>query len=74
MAKAAIFIPESGEEEELLRVEQHEAEAGPCEGSAGPFASAGRVELVFSNSFSILRGKSLQCRVQPNSLVVHEEK
>ncbi|CAK9012423.1 unnamed protein product [Durusdinium trenchii] len=71
---AAIFIPESGEEEELLRVEQHEAEAGPCEGSAGPFASAGRVELVFSNSFSILRGKSLQCRVQPNSLVVHEEK
>lgn len=71
---AAIFIPDSGEAEELQRLEQYEADAGPCEGTAGPFKRAGRLEMVFSNNFSYLRGKSLQCRVQPQNLVVREEK
>jgi len=69
---AAVFTPESGEAESLQRVEQHEADAGPCEGTAGPFKCAGHLEMVFSNSFSYLRSKSLQCRVQPKSLVVRE--
>ncbi|CAJ1363941.1 unnamed protein product [Effrenium voratum] len=70
---AANFVPSSGEPEELQRAEQYQAEAGPFEGGAGPFRSAGQVELVFSNTFSMLRGKSLQCRVLPNNLEVRQE-
>ncbi|CAE7416303.1 Ank3 [Symbiodinium pilosum] len=70
----AIFTPkkEGVESQELQRVEQHQAQDGPCEGSSGTL-EAGSLELVFSNSFSMLRGKSLQCRVQPESLTIREE-
>jgi len=59
----------SAEPRQLQWVDQHAAESGPCVGTleeAGP----GRLELVFDNSFSFLRGKVVQLRVQPSSLRV----
>lgn len=72
----AMFTPATAKEgdapQELQRVEQHQAQDGPCEGTSGVL-TAGRLELVFSNTFSMLRGKTLQCRLQPDGLAVHQE-
>lgn len=69
----AIYVPAFGSEHmELQSVSQHQANDGPVEGSVGPLG-AGRLELVFANTFSMLRGKTLQCRIQPNSLTVRTE-
>jgi len=72
----AIFTPAASKEgespQELQQVQQHQAQDGPFEGSAGPLAE-GRLELVFSNVFSMLRGKTVHCRVQPSGLVVQQE-
>jgi len=68
--KSAEGYPE-GEPVEVQRVVQHEATSGPLEFSynvPGP----GRLELTFDNSFSMMTGKSIQCRVQPDSLSVVE--
>jgi len=54
---------------ELQRTEQHTADKGPVVGSFEA-PGAGRLELIFDNSFSLLRGKTVQCRVQPSSLAV----
>lgn len=64
--------PSSSDRTELQRVEQHKADAGPFTGSLER-PSPGRLELVFDNSFSLLRGKTVQCRVQPSSLQVKRE-
>merc|ERR1712137_166503 len=65
----AVFL--TGESQ--CQVEQHNSENGPHVGSwvtSGP----GRLELIFDNSFSRMRGKNLQCRLQPTNLLLAEEK
>merc|ERR1712113_446677 len=47
------------EPQELQRVEQHSAEAGPYMGILDN-RGAGRLEFIFDNSFSIIRGKTIQ--------------
>lgn len=55
---------------ELQREMQYRAEYGPCMGKCPEPVGPGRLELVFDNSFSLLRSKTVQCRVQPGSLRV----
>eukprot|EP00933_Yihiella_yeosuensis_P011840 TRINITY_DN11962_c1_g1_i1.p1 TRINITY_DN11962_c1_g1~~TRINITY_DN11962_c1_g1_i1.p1 ORF type:complete len:719 (-),score=185.59 TRINITY_DN11962_c1_g1_i1:397-2553(-) len=52
---------------QLQKAEQYQASAGPVTGHAKSLGP-GRLELVFSNSFSMLRGKTIECRLQPSSL------
>lgn len=51
----------------LQTVAKHESDAGPCVGSFEP-PGPGKLELVWDNTFSKLRSKKVQCRVQPDSL------
>lgn len=70
----AIFTPAERPSEpiEVQRVEQHPASAGPIEGNF-QVPSPGTLELIFDNKFSMLRSKTLQCRILPNSLDVTQE-
>merc|ERR1712137_351931 len=68
----AVFL--TGESQcQIEQVEQHNSENGPHVGSwvtSGP----GRLELIFDNSFSLMRGKTVLCRLQPTNLKLAEEK
>lgn len=69
----AIFVPEGGGEAKVLQtVEQHQADAGPLVGNFEP-PGPGKLELLFTNSFSFLRGKKVHCRVSPKSLKLEAE-
>jgi len=61
-----LFHNEDGNVVELERADQHAAESGPFVGSAE--VGIGKLELIFDNSFSKLRSKRVQCRVQPSGL------
>jgi len=68
----AVFLTEESQCQ-IEQVEQHNSENGPHVGSwvtSGP----GRLELIFDNSFSLVRGKTVQCRLQPTNLLLAEEK
>lgn len=57
---------------EVQRLDKHDADAGPINGSyevPGP----GRLEVIIDNSFSMLRGKTLHCRTQPNPVKLRFE-
>lgn len=53
-------------------IDQHQAGAGPVEGKF-EVSEPGTLELIFDNSFSMLRSKTVHCRVQPSSLEVTQE-
>jgi len=57
---------------EIQKVAQHSSDNGPIVGNLevkGP----GSLELIFDNTFSILRSKTVECRLQPTGLVVKQE-
>lgn len=66
----ATFQDRNGKKEELQRITQHEATAGPCVGAMPSPVRPGRLELVFDNSFSKLRGKTVHLRLEPSSLKI----
>eukprot|EP00929_Paragymnodinium_shiwhaense_P069630 TRINITY_DN35112_c0_g1_i1.p1 TRINITY_DN35112_c0_g1~~TRINITY_DN35112_c0_g1_i1.p1 ORF type:complete len:678 (-),score=190.08 TRINITY_DN35112_c0_g1_i1:23-2056(-) len=59
------FVGESTSQE-LAKWEKHQADAGPMYGDA-QLKGPGTLLLVFDNSFSMLRSKTLHCRLQPSS-------
>jgi len=68
----AVFTPYGDLPVDVQFLEKHEASSGPSELTykvPGP----GQLELLFDNSFSMMTGKSVQIRVQPDSLAVTEE-
>lgn len=69
----AVFQP-SDESDSIVveSAEQYEANSGPFEFTFD-VPAPGRLELVFDNTFSYMTGKSIQIRVQPDSLPVTEE-
>jgi len=56
-----------GDKVEVQRLEKHEANDGPAGGSFKPPGS-GTLFVVFDNSFSLLRGKTVLFRIQPEHL------
>lgn len=65
------FVEETAEV--LQSAKQHRGENGPCLGSCPVLEKTGRLELIFDNSFSMMRSKTVQCRVQPTCLKVELE-
>eukprot|EP00927_Polykrikos_kofoidii_P034265 TRINITY_DN29097_c0_g1_i1.p1 TRINITY_DN29097_c0_g1~~TRINITY_DN29097_c0_g1_i1.p1 ORF type:complete len:750 (-),score=151.15 TRINITY_DN29097_c0_g1_i1:66-2258(-) len=66
----ASFTPSGSEGRpsiELKKLEHHQASSGPIDGSMD-VAEPGRLELIFDNTFSMLRGKKLQVQLLPRGL------
>jgi len=55
--------------ETLMKAERHKAEAGPISGST-EVKSVGVFEVLIDNSFSYMRGKNLQYRLKPSSVIL----
>jgi len=65
----ATFVAKDGTSTMLQNIEKYDSSGGPVTGRFEP-TSAGKLLLTFDNSFSILRGKTLLVRVQPDYLVL----
>lgn len=65
----ARFQPDNDETVvELQRLENYAAASGPASGSYDLNGAGGTLTLTFDNTFSMLRGKQLLCRLQPDEL------
>lgn len=56
----------------VQRLVKHQADDGPMIGGLD-ISSPGRLEVVIDNTFSVLRSKTLHCRLQPDGLRLRQD-